>query len=138
MTPDEIRSLYSFRIIDILQQAAAVVRHSGFTVPVPVIGDTSHLTNHTFWWTDAEDDRKKKFLQLQFMAAVSEELGKGPGQIRFSFCLIDLQFGRFLGCRESKWVDRNDPDAVEEAFVSVESRLPILLAQIKKLADGLK
>lgn len=138
MTPAEIRSLYSFRILRILEQAAAVFRTAGFTAPSPLFGDTAHLTNHTFWWTDVEDNRNTKFLQLQFMAAVSEELGKGPGLIRFSFCLIDLQFGRFLGCRESEWVDRNDAEAVEEAFFSVESRLPILLTQIKKLADGLK
>ena len=138
MTIDEIKSKYSDRILGMLESAAQVVRLSGFHVPPPVLVDASARTKHIFWWTDAEDERKAKQLQLQFMAGVSEEITGKPDELRFSFCLYDLQFGLILGCRDSDWVNRNNPKQVEEAFTSIASRWPILLTQVRKAAETIR
>jgi hypothetical protein len=141
MTIDEIRTKYSDRILDMLERAAQEVRLAGFTVPPPVLAAlSSDLTKHIFWWTDAEDPARRwpKVLQLQFMAAMSEEVLGLPGKLRFSFCLVDLQIGEFLGCRESKWIDRDDPELVEEAFDLIASRMPVLLPQLRHIAEGLR
>lgn len=135
MTVDEIRSRYSDRILDLLEHSAQALRDMGFQVPKPHFADLQG-SKHSFWWTDAEDERRRwpKVLQLQFMAAVSEELKRPAGDIQFRFCIVDLQVGDFLGCRESNWVNRDDPELVEEAFVSIESRLPALLTHLRQIA----
>lgn len=141
MTPEDIKSKYSFRAVGMLNRAADIFRSAGFHVPKPVFPNTllpndAGYSKHVFWWTDVENE-KNKLVQLQIMAAASEEVLKEPGKLRFSFCLYDLQFGNILGCRESQWVDRNDPQAVEEAVEFVESHMSVMLRGLEKLSETL-
>lgn len=137
MTIDDIRSRYSFRILDMLERGAEVFRASQFDVPKPVLADPEISRGHALWWTDVES-QTHKILQLQVMAAASEDVLGRPGELRFSFCLFDLAFGRILGCRESQWVNRDDEEAVEAAFTFVESHMPIMLKGLRRLAEGLR
>jgi hypothetical protein len=134
---EDVRSRYSFRVLDLLERGAQVFRDFGFHVPKPVLADPEISRGHTFWWTDVEN-QTHKILQLQVMAASSEDVLGRPGELRFSFCLFDLAFGRVLGCRESEWINRDDEEAVEEAFASVESHLPVMLMGLRRLAEGLR
>lgn len=136
MTPEDIRSRYSFRALSMLERGAEIFRSAGFHVPKAALIDPEISMGHTFWFTDVAN-QKNRLIQLQIMAAASEKITGEKDKLRFSFCLMELQFGDILGCRESQWVDRNDPEAVEEAVKFVESYMSVMLRGLEKLSQTL-
>lgn len=126
MTPAGIYRKYKGRIRKILRNIGKVLKEEGHKVEGPF----DMTADHYQWSLIVDGDtNNQQGIDISFTIAESEEWDGEEGGVNFMLDVVEWG-GRILGglCpynySPQVWVDRNDPEAIEERFKIMEDADP--------------